>query len=247
MSYILEALKKSEQERQIGHVPDLSVVQETPARAAPRWPRWLLAALLLNVAILSVLAWRVWDARVSPTVASVPTGPAPAVSAGAMPAQPATGTEPAVDTLASTSPAAVVVPEQKPAEVQDEVPEPALPEPVSQMPAPAVEPVQSMQAATDPQTQLGPDLEALPPVDGADVATAVPRWEDLPAEQRAGLPVPRIDVHVFAQEPERRFVLIDLQKYKQGDTLGDGVVIETILSDGIVLSYQGQQYRVDRP
>lgn len=247
MSYILEALKKSEQERQIGHVPDLSVVQETPARAAPRWPRWLLAALLLNVAILSVLAWRVWDARMSPTVASAPTGPEPAAPAGAMPAQPATGAEPAVDTLASTSPAAVVVPEQKPAEVQDEVPEPALPEPVSQMPAPAVESVQSMQAATDPQTQLGPDLEALPPVDGADVATAVPRWEDLPAEQRAGLPVPRIDVHVFAQEPERRFVLIDLQKYKQGDTLGDGVVIETILSDGIVLSYQGQQYRVDRP
>ena len=248
MSYILEALKKSEQERQIGHVPDLSMVQETPARAAPRWPRWLLAALLLNVAILSVLAWRVWDARMSPTVASAPTGPAQVAPAGATPAQPvAAGAEPAVDTLASTPSAAVPAPEQSPAAVQDEVPEPALPEPVSQMPAPAVEPVQSMQAATDPQTQLGPDLEALPPVDGADAAAAVPRWEDLPAEQRAGLPVPRIDVHVFAQEPERRFVLINLRKYQQGDTLDDGAVIETILADGIVLSYQGQQYRVDRP
>lgn len=248
MSYILEALKKSEQERQIGHVPDLSVVQETPTRAAPRWPRWLLAALLLNVAILAVLAWRVWDARTPETMASAP--PAPAVEPA--PAQPEASTTVGADTSAAPDASVSALlsagePAQSAAIVPNEAPAPELPEPVSQMPMPAAEPMEAVQPATDAQAQLGPDLEPLPPVESVDAATAVSRWEDLPAEQRDGLPVPRIDVHVFAQEPERRFVLINLRKYQQGDTLDDGAVIETILADGIVLSYQGQQYRVDRP
>lgn len=241
MSYILEALKKSEQERQIGQVPDLSVVQEAPMRAVPRWPRWLLAALLLNVVILAVLAWRVWDARVSSPVSSVPSE---------LPEQPAADTVPEADALAVEPPAAVALPERNAATVPDTEPVDVLPEAVSQMPEPSAEPVQPTPSegyVADTQAPLGPDLEALPPVDSIDAASAVPRWEDMPVEQRAGLPVPRIDVHVFAQEPERRFVLIDLRKYRQGDTLQDGAVIETILADGIVLSYQGQQYRVDRP
>jgi general secretion pathway protein B len=74
-----------------------------------------------------------------------------------------------------------------------------------------------------------------------------PRWEDLPSEERNRLPAPRIDVHVFAREPARRFVLINLRKYQEGDTVDEGATIESILADGIVLSYQGQRYRVDRP
>jgi len=79
------------------------------------------------------------------------------------------------------------------------------------------------------------------------VTDTAPRWEDLPLEERASLPAPRIDVHVFAQEPERRFVLINLRKYHAGDTLDDGTTLDAILSDGIVLSHGGRQYRVDRP
>lgn len=233
MSYILEALKKSEQDRQIGQVPDLSVIQENPVRAMPRWPRWLLAALVLNIAILAVLAWRVWDARVPATVASAPSAPAEM-----QPDPAAVNPASELDTrIAAPSPAVAV-------------PAPDLPVPVSEMPSPPAErlpPVSSEQTAAEAQMQLGPDLEVLPPVGAIDAAVGVPRWEDLSAEQRAGLPEPRIDVHVFAQEPERRFVLIDLRKYRQGDTLDDGPVIEAILADGIVLSYQGQKYRVDRP
>ncbi|MFN2309307.1 MAG: general secretion pathway protein GspB, partial [Gammaproteobacteria bacterium] len=75
----------------------------------------------------------------------------------------------------------------------------------------------------------------------------VPRWQDLPADQRAALPTPRIDVHVFARDPERRFVLIDLRKHHEGDRLDDGTTLEAIRTDGIELSYRGQHYRVDRP
>lgn len=238
MSYILEALKKSEQERQIGHVPDLSMIQETPHRTAPRWPRWLLAALLLNAVILVFLAWRAWDAHMSSKLSSAQT---PAV-----PAQAATAAVPPAPIKAPIEPAAA------PAATEIDTAEPVLPEPVSEMPAPAPESepsalMQEPEWQAQPQPQLGPDLEPLPAPESADVTAGVPRWEDLPSAERSQFPVPRIDVHVFAQEPERRFVLINLRKYQQGDTLEDGAVIEAILADGIVLSYQGQQYRVDRP
>lgn len=229
MSYILEALKKSEQERRIGAVPDLSVAQETVVRATPRWPRWLLGALLLNASILLFVAWRIWDGR-QPAVPPEPAAVAPAAKA-----QP-----PVEDTNKIVAvPPAVPAPETEPAR---------LPEPVSgPVAAAAVEkPAAVAQSMPDAQT-VGPDLEPMPELDAAAGAAAVVRWEDLPADERAGLPVPRIDVHVFASEPERRFVLIDLRKYLQGDSLDSGAVVEAILADGIVLSYQGRQYRVDRP
>lgn len=232
MSYILEALKKSEQERQIGHVPDLSMVQESAHRATPRWPRWLLAALLLNAVILVILAWRVWETRMSS--AQTPAMPAPTATAVAP--RP-TEDEPAI----ATPPI--------PAKTGTASAEPALPEPVSvDIPESlSSAPPQESEWSAQPPPQLGPDLEPLPTPGSADLSIGVPRWEDLPAAERAQLPVPRIDVHVFAQEPERRFVLIDLRKYLEGEALENGAVIEAILADGIVLSYQGQQYRVDRP
>lgn len=221
MSYILEALKKSEQERQIGHVPDISMVQETPHPVASRWPRWLLAAFVVNALILVAIAWRPWEMRtaqqVTPTVASASTSP---------PAPAPAETQPIVaDAGVSESVSAPVA-----AAVQDAAAVAELPAPVTQMPLPVPTPVykpKPMNIETEP---------VLPP-----------RWQDLPSEERNRLPAPRIDVHVFAREPARRFVLINLRKYQEGDTVDEGATIESILADGIVLSYQGQRYRVDRP
>jgi hypothetical protein len=58
MSYILEAIKKSDQKRQKGHVPDLSTVQiEIPPEVKKKalWPYLLTGILLLNAIIFAVL------------------------------------------------------------------------------------------------------------------------------------------------------------------------------------------------
>ena len=115
-----------------------------------------------------------------------------------------------------------------------------MPESVMQTPQPTVMDDIERMPAPDPASTVA---EVAP----ASVTDTAPRWEDLPLEERANLPAPRIDVHVFAQEPERRFVLINLRKYHAGDTLDDGTTLDAILSDGIVLSHGGRQYRVDRP
>jgi len=232
MSYILEALKKSDQERQIGHVPDIAQMQAVPKSAPPRWPRWLLLALLLNAVILVVLAWRTWEARrVSEVVEAPSSAPAPAATVPA-----ARDQAPVVTPLSSVSPVPAsppVAPEQAVAPMPGSVmqtPQPTVMDEIEHMPA--------------PESDSAPSVAEMAP---AAVTDTAPRWQDLPLEERTSLPTPRIDVHVFAQEPERRFVLINLRKYHAGDTLDDGATLDAILSDGIVLSYGGRQYRVDRP
>lgn len=87
MSYILEALKKSEQERHRGRAPDLQSLHTAPAQTDhPRrwWPLALAVALLLNAGLL--LIWHPWEAA-HPEPAAVPvvstaapTPPRPAVA-----------------------------------------------------------------------------------------------------------------------------------------------------------------------
>lgn len=53
MSYILDALKKSERERSLGHVPTLNTVYSDPQRAAKRRWFWLVLALLILLTLVA--------------------------------------------------------------------------------------------------------------------------------------------------------------------------------------------------
>ena len=76
MSYILEALKRSQQERELGNVPKLQAVtfDDELAQAPPH--RWVYAALLLAVAAVAIALFAVLraapDGRESATVALSP-------------------------------------------------------------------------------------------------------------------------------------------------------------------------------
>lgn len=225
MSYILEALKKSEQERHIGHVPDLTMTQEpAPSVHAARGPWLLPVALLLNAVIIGLVVWRPWQTQVA-AVVEAERGASPEVAETASPEP----VEPA--TTDAVVPASVAVPPVSAPRAAAPVEVPVASEP-------------TVHAGAGPQ----PEAPSATPVRSpSDWRAATPRWQDLPAEERSRLPVPRFDVHVFAQEPSRRFVLVNLKKYQEGDRLDQGVTLDAILADGVVLSYQGQRYRVDRP
>jgi general secretion pathway protein B len=91
-------------------------------------------------------------------------------------------------------------------------------------------------------------VQAQVPLSGAAVegAAELPELSELSLEFRSGFQTPRIDVHVYAEEPRRRFVLVDLQKFREGDTLQNGAVLEKISPNSIQLYYQGTRFRVDR-
>ena len=69
MSYILDALKKSEKERSLGSVPTLGAAEQFEERSVPlRW--FLLTVICLMVAILSGGAWMLWSSRPGPVAGS---------------------------------------------------------------------------------------------------------------------------------------------------------------------------------
>jgi general secretion pathway protein B len=229
MSYILEALKKADQERTLGSVPDL----ETPhwgARRAARNYRWLWvvgALLLLNGVLLAFLLGRGTDD-------DEPRAIAPAVSSSepqpVLPVVPVTPI-PGAGTTIVTRPRTVIQPIQAPVQ----------PPRVTQ----ATEPLQAGTTppaipAVAPQRAAVPQPAARPPRQGVQL------WSDLPLEFRSSFSLPHIDVHVYADQPARRFILVDLQKYREGDTLESGAVIEGILPHGLQLYYQGTRFEVEK-
>ena len=73
MSYILDALKKSERERKQGAVPDVLTVQEDVQKARgkrPLWPIIVAMALLLNLVLFGWLfaPWKIGSGRNAPAV-----------------------------------------------------------------------------------------------------------------------------------------------------------------------------------
>jgi hypothetical protein len=73
---------------------------------------------------------------------------------------------------------------------------------------------------------------------------------DLPLYQQivssAGLPALHLDLHVFASRPPDRFVMINMHRLGEGSTLPNGVQVETIRPDGVVLSYHGTRFLLPR-
>ncbi|HUO20139.1 MAG TPA: general secretion pathway protein GspB, partial [Steroidobacteraceae bacterium] len=55
------------------------------------------------------------------------------------------------------------------------------------------------------------------------------------------VPQLRLDLHAYADRPADRWVLINMHKLHEGESL-EGVRVERITPDGAVLSWQGSQF-----
>ncbi|MEJ2685804.1 MAG: general secretion pathway protein GspB [Gammaproteobacteria bacterium] len=82
------------------------------------------------------------------------------------------------------------------------------------------------------------------PSSAAPVPAKVPLLQDLPANVRRGMPALHVDVHVYDKDPARRFVLINMHRYREGDTLAAGPRLLRITQGGVVLEYHGVRFRL---
>jgi general secretion pathway protein B len=237
MSYILDALKKAERERSMGDVPDLESAHWGVRRQERSWRwMWIVAALLLfNVVLLGYMLSRD-EANVQQLADSAPAIPPAEVPAqvpvSPPPAQVQVSPPPAQ--LPVSSPLVQAPVKETPITVRPKVavqPHVASKPVAEAAPAPTPRVVQAQQPLTEPASEAESEL---------------PEWGELSLEFRSRFVLPRIDVHVFDEEPRRRFILANMRKYREGDTLESGAVLEEILPTSIQLNYQGTRFRVDR-
>jgi general secretion pathway protein B len=211
MSFILDALRKSENERQREIGPSFADVKAAaPARRLPIL--WLAIGLLLviNVVALGVIFARRGESTRAPApAAAVPTAPTP-MARSPTDQLPAAGTA-----IASPLPAAAAPP------------------------APVVDEAATDLAAPEP-------LLDRPQLDNYAADQNVPTMNEVITQGRAQLPELHLDMHVYATAPPQRFVSINGHKLREGMQIEEGLHVERITRDGVVLNYRGLRFQLPR-
>jgi len=257
MSYILDALKKSEKERQRGTAPDLLTVQETvlPEKKKGRvWPYIIFAALILGMGLAAfrLIPWQSKNEKAGISTAALQKSePKPSEFLQPGVSQTITtqaGTKkqevpPITDTNREKSlktPPAITKKEEKPV-VQKTVVQSKTPE----QPAinKAAQPVQTLQPALKPEipssapSAVSPDVKPIQN-DPAPVPGKIYKSGDLPASIRQNLPAVNMSIFMYSEDPASRIARINGQTLREGQYISEGLKVEEIKPDGVILNYK---------
>jgi len=90
--------------------------------------------------------------------------------------------------------------------------------------------------------QNPPPQSALAPMPAPPVAPAIPTVDDLVASGQLEPPNLSLDMHAYGDDPDARFVYINMRRYHNGDTTREGAVVEEITPDGVVMRLHGLRF-----
>ena len=228
MSYILDALRKADAERDRGNVPGIHTqpsfgpipVSGSPAAARP----WLwLGGGALGMTLLGAVAWTLWGD--APRTTS-------AVTANTVPSA-------APAPLPTPAPAPTPAPSPPPVAAARPAPEPAVRKPRPAAPAAPTAPA----AATAAQPVPMPAQATAPPGPTASAARIYAVGE-LPEEIRRQLPSLNLGGAMYSATPANRIVIVNGLVLHEGDRVAPELVLEQIRQKGAVLSFRGYRYAV---
>jgi general secretion pathway protein B len=270
MSYILEALKRAEQQRGAPARGSASLprARASDSESRARWP-WIVGGGVSVAAVAAVVAfWPAWDvaspvatpeATVAAPEATVVAGPAPAVVSTPPAAEPPRAAPPALPERVVSAPAAPRATEPRPPTPRPGpvVTRPAPPAAAGRSAAPRSEPPPAVDRSTAGRVTPSPVVRPAPRVGEraptpppADVARATPLRAVPPEPAPPAVPAgtlkalaATLSIQVLSWAPERkdRFVFLNGRKYGEGQMVDDKIVIEQITEEGVVLSYQGEK------
>ena len=237
MSYILEALKKAQAERQLGNAPTIHA--PAPSYAAPRagqgaQRRYLALGVGLVVVVAAVVL--LWPRLAGEPPVRLATVTPPVVAPAAAPTT-APVTAPTTAPVATPALAAVVVPAPAPAVQPAPAPAPvAEARPVRTKPAPA--------PVAPPST---PPREATP---APATVTAQPGGDEplrtlqqLPDALQREIPKLAFGGYIYSPTPGESLLLVDKMLRREGEEVAPGLVLERLTPKAAVMNYRGTRYR----
>lgn len=217
MSYILDALRKADAERE--RDPARGIHAQPAAGGAPQAsagaPAWLWPASVIAAGVVG--AGLIWQQRSAP----VPV-PAPV--------------RPVAIAVAPPVPAAAVLP---PAPLPAPVPERPITKVVA---APAAAPAATPLAP--PQAAASAPAAAARPAAPTPAADRVHALAELPADVQRDLPKLAISGGVHSENAAQRMLVVGGQVLSEGAEVAPGVVLEQIRAGNAVLRFRGYRYSV---
>lgn len=258
MSMILDALSRAEQERRSenGVVMDPARYVGSSSIKEERLKKWILLALLINISLVAIgLTSYLWKESQSgeaqnvvqiapqdqlehqPSEVLTTQAAATTTEAGAIIAQ---SVEPAAESVLSAAPiSASAQPEGPTLSLLDEVKvskdakATVAKKKIAKNVAKKNPPVRyATQPLAKPANNSAATLSVPPPVPAKDYSAV----NSLSPAERSQLSQYEINVHVYDNNVQNRFVLINMTKYKEGDRLpGGGPLIAAITPEGVIV------------
>jgi general secretion pathway protein B len=97
-----------------------------------------------------------------------------------------------------------------------------------------------------PPAEARAPLPRSPVTDEPEILEPLPTMDDLIAQGRLSVPEMHLDIHVYATRPAERFVFLNMRKYREGAQTPDGILVERITRDGVVLNQRGVRFLLPR-
>jgi general secretion pathway protein B len=268
MSYILDALRKSERERKLSQPASLDsmIFSPEPARGRP-WLPWVLGVVAVaNVAALGYFLGLSSGAPTQPQGVASPSppplaqeqtpAPPPAVQPPPAPAPPPLArrsdggdappgsppkrmtARPAAPLPAPVRPAGRNGPEGEPEGAAEDAEEETMADEADETAAAEEEP-----ETAEPVRKTPPPAPATP----APRRNAVPLLSEMPPSFQSRVPQLKINLFAYGSHPDERFVVINMNRHSAGDTIAQGVRLESVDEDSLTLVFEGQRFRLERP
>ncbi|MBW1635676.1 MAG: general secretion pathway protein GspB [Deltaproteobacteria bacterium] len=220
MSYILDALKKSDRERHQGEVPGIDSIHDSYPRPPEQQPtsQWKKNLFIASGAILlisiSSSAWYL-SKKVS--------GYAEKISIDQKQQNPAVTENKAAEILIQTkevekkqkysdSPVSLKRTKKKIVLGYSKIPLPEQKSIVIQHPAKAVD---------------------------------IPDLADLTVSMRETIPELHLAGHTYANDPAKRMIIINNKILREGEKAGNGLTLVEITWSGVIMNYRGQLFKID--
>ena len=221
MSYILDALKKSELERGNGAIPSVQTIHSSALNYHQQrrllWPWILIAVLLANVLIL------LYFLRTGPDTEA-------AVSASEHVRKISPGSSVSQNRVSADNP-----PAPEPTAPAPTTPAPGAPTstpPATVVSAPAAQPPAQMKPAPAKVTPAAPSSSREPLLD----------IDELPAEIRRQVPNMVFSAHVYSSNPVQRSLVINNRFMEEGDAFSHDLILSEITRSGAVFAFRGYHF-----
>lgn len=217
MSFILDALKKADAERNLGHLPGIHTRQTIEAALPVVHSAWrsrhVTVVMLCGAAagVIAIGAWQLGIGRHAELVVGAPGLVAPAALPETIPAK--------LPAQPAAAPVATVATE--------------LPVPKARV---ALRKAPSIPAPTN--VAAPPARRTLP--ERANVMTLA----DLPPAIQREIPPLAISGSMYSTNPADRMLLVDKRMLHEGDEVAPGLVLDSVLPKGAILRYKNHVFRV---
>ena len=260
MSYILDALRKSEEERRQGTRPDFLSIQDAIGEESKKrslMPYLLIISLLINAAVL-IWWFNPWQSEKSEQTPPYSTAKQQSESKQALPPSQqttnASGLRTEIEGDTSPSDKGIMTSKKKgrpkSAANRQQLPMNASTDLENRASNPRAEigvksfhdiaPVIRQQTRTIQQVPSGPKRTINKVAPGENTLYGI---EDLPSSVQRSLPPITISVSLYSNEPDSRMAKINGAMIREGEYLTTGLRVEEITPDGVIFSYQNYRFR----